>query len=117
MENFRGERDALLSWSGGEVPPFLPRARSIRRLLLTRRGIFCLTAYLNAVAFLPSVDVHQRDHGAIDFVLGCAIRPHPQRVRTAFLVSHFALARTQRFDYLAQNIFQVGNINVMSQLA
>src|SRR6266481_4267117 len=110
---------AWLNWRGRIIPPFLAatlwRTRLGRCLLFARRAIF--SACFIYVSFPFSIDIHERDNGAVDLVISCAIWPHPQRVPPAFLVSHSALVCAQCLDYLAQDLLHVGNINVRPQLA
>lgn len=61
----------------------------------------------------PKID--QRNHCAIDFVIGRAIGSHAQRVIAAFHIPHFPLARIQRLSHVSQNIFQIGDIDIGSE--
>src|SRR5438552_18998512 len=91
-------------------------SRFARCFLFTRRDIFRLAACFGFIAFLRSIDIDQRENGAVDFVVGCAIWPDPQRILAAAFIGHFAFARAQALDDFAQNVFQIGPVNVWSQL-
>src|SRR6266513_3232574 len=92
-------------------------SRFARCFLFTRRDIFRLVTCFGFIAFLRSIDIDQRENGAVDFVVGRAIWPDPQGILAAVSVSHFALARGQGLDHFAQNVFQIGEIDVWPQLA
>src|SRR5437773_8872932 len=70
-------------------------SRFARCFLFTRRDIFRLAACFSFIAFLRSIDVHERENGAVDFVVGRPIRPDAPRILAAAFVAHFALARAQ----------------------
>src|SRR6266581_325051 len=53
-------------------------SRFARCFLFTRRDIFRLVTCFGFIAFLRSIDIDQRENGAVDFVIGRAIRPDPQ---------------------------------------
>ena len=57
---------------------------------------------------LPHVEINERDYGAVNLVLGCAIRSQPERILAALRVSHFALAHGKRLDHFPQKLFQIG---------
>src|SRR5947208_14419622 len=92
-------------------------SRFARCFLFTRRDIFRLAACFSFIAFLRSVDIDQRENGPVDFVVGRAIWPDPQRILAAAFICHFALARAQSLDHFAQNVFQIGYVNVYLQLS
>jgi len=64
------------------------------------------------VSFFFSVDIHQCDNSAIDFVIRCAIWPHPQRVLAASL-SATLRSRVPNVSTRRAGIFSnVGNIKL-----
>src|SRR5438128_10682669 len=72
--------DLRLRWT---APSRFWPARFARCFLFTRRDIFRLAACFSFIAFLRSIDIHQCENGAVDFVVGRAIRPHPKRILAA----------------------------------
>ena len=49
-------------------------------LIYAIRHLLSGVSVLDASLFLRSVDIHQGDDGAVDFIVSCAIWPDPQRV-------------------------------------
>src|SRR5438034_9347001 len=74
-------------------------SRFARCFLFTRRDILRLAACFCFITFLRSIDIDQRENGAVDLVVGCAIWPDPQRILAAAFIGHFALARAQALDH------------------
>src|SRR5947209_2795962 len=100
----------------GTPVTFFWRARFASRCLFARGRILCLAASFEHAVLPLAIDIHKCDNSAVDFVFSCAIRTYPQRIRTPLCIGHSALTRAERFDHLAQHLFQIGNINVMPKL-
>ena len=64
-----------------------------RRFLFVREDFLRPVRRFTGIALLPSPQLNQRDHRAVDFVVDGAIGTHPQRVLTAFRAFHFSLSR------------------------
>src|ERR1043166_2811670 len=62
--------------------------RLASRFLFLRPEFCRAFTCFSAILFLPPpVDVEQGDYGAIDLVLGCPVRPHPEQVLMALSVT------------------------------
>src|SRR5262245_51456585 len=68
----------------------------------------------NAISFLASfsIDIDQSDYGAVDLVLGCAIRSHAEQIVATLSVSYSPLMHAERLEHFPQKFFQIGNVNV-----
>jgi hypothetical protein len=71
--------------------------------------------HFTGIALFLSLNVDQRNHRAIDFVIGSAIGAHAEQALAAFLIGYFAHVGGQCLDYVAQNILQIGDIDVGSE--
>jgi len=68
------------------------------------------------ITLFLSLKIDQRNHCAIDFVIGRAIGSHAQRVLAPLRAPHFPFARIQRLSHVSQNIFQIGDIDIGSDV-
>jgi hypothetical protein len=125
VDNFRRGRDvACLLFMSTRInsrvarpaDAVILRSRLGRRFLFSRRALFWAAWRFTGIAVFPFLNIDQGDHRAIDFVIGGTIRPHAQGVRAAFLIGHFALPDAQCFDHVTQNILQIGQIDIRSEL-
>ena len=70
---------------------------------IARRLDFCFTRF-------ELVDIHQRQHRAIDLVIQGQIGAYAQRVPAAFEVLHLALAHGNGVDHVANQIFKINRL-------
>ena len=71
------------------------RSRLGRRFLFLWRDFFRMVRRFTRIALFLSFKVNQRNHRAVDFVIGGAIGAHAQRILAAFPVPHFPFAHVQ----------------------